>query len=565
MQITGKKVLILGGYGLVGRAVVYEILEQKPAEIIITSLFQWEAEKALEEFRNFGIPMHTEWGNIFVREEFKDLSRNELLEDKSKRSIFLQDIMESLDEEILTNSALYRLIEKHRPDIIIDCINSATTFAYQDIYSGYYTVKKQLQKWDEDGKPSNEMRCEIEKFLGTAYIPQLIRHVQILYEATGRFGVSSYMKVGTSGTGGMGLNIPYTHSEERPSRVLLSKTSLAGAHSLLLFLMARSTNAPNVKEIKPATAIAWKKIGYGEVMRKGKPIPLYDCPPDKALELGNTLKRGACAECEALNKNLEEVYIDTGENGIFSYGEFYTITGYGQMQFVTPEEIARNVVTEVTGGNAGRDVIGAIDASVMGSTYRAGYMRQAATDRMEQLLKEHQVDSVAFENLGPPRLSKLLFEAHLLKLAGKTLDGVLEYSPADLSRKMSEIISRDANLRSKIISIGIPILMPDGKKVLTGESMKIPPFKDFDELPVNSDTLEDWAFNGWVDLRESNMITLLDWLNRIKGFLGTIDPDDTSSRYHHGIDYWKMDEELHPGKLAIWVFINVDMGERVKD
>ena len=223
------------------------------------------------------------------------------------------------------------------------------------------------------------------------------------------------------------------------------------------------------------------------------------------------------------------------------------------------------MVTEVTGGNTGRDVIGAIDASVMGSTYRAGYMRQAATDRMEQLLKEHQVDSVAFENLGPPRLSKLLFEAHLLKLAGKTLDGVLEYSPADLSRKMSEIISRDANLRSKIISIGIPILMPDGKKVLTGESMKIPPFKDFDELPVNSDTLEDWAFNGWVDLRESNMITLLDWLNRIKGFLGTIDPDDTSSRYHHGIDYWKMDEELHPGKLAIWVFINVDMGERVKD
>src|SRR3546814_2041559 len=44
----------------------------------------------------------------------------------------------------------------------------------------------------------------------------------------------------SSGTGGMGLNIPYTHSEEKPSRVLLSKSALAGAHSLLLFLLART-------------------------------------------------------------------------------------------------------------------------------------------------------------------------------------------------------------------------------------------------------------------------------------------------------------------------------------
>ena len=43
--------------------------------------------------------------------------------------------------------------------------------------------------------------------------------------------------MGTTGTGGMGLNIPYTHSEERPSRVLLSKSAMAGAQSMLLFLM----------------------------------------------------------------------------------------------------------------------------------------------------------------------------------------------------------------------------------------------------------------------------------------------------------------------------------------
>jgi hypothetical protein len=38
-------------------------------------------------------------------------------------------------------------------------------------------------------------------------------------------GTGAYVKIGTSGTGGMGLNIPYTHSEEKPSRVLLSKSA----------------------------------------------------------------------------------------------------------------------------------------------------------------------------------------------------------------------------------------------------------------------------------------------------------------------------------------------------
>ena len=557
--------MILGGYGLVGRAVGFEMLKHKPAEMILTSLFKWEAEAALKEFQGCGITMQAEWGNIFVREEFKDMSREEILKDNVKRNVFIEDIMESLDEERLTSSCLYRLISKYQPDIIVDCINSATTFAYQDIYSGYYQVKRELQQWDESGVPSESLRFEVEKFLGTAYIPQLIRHIQILYDALMRFRVSSYIKVGTSGTGGMGLNIPYTHSEERPSRVLLSKTSLAGAHSLLLFLMARSSNAPNIKEIKPATAIAWKKIGYGEIMRRGKPIPLHDCPPENALDLGKALKKGAKANCQPLGRNLEEVFIDTGENGIFSYGEFYTITGYGQMQFVTPEEIAQNVVREIIGGNTGRDIIGALDASVMGSTYRGGYMRQAAIERMEQLLKEHQTDSVAFENLGPPRLSKLLFEAHLLKLAGKTLNGVLSFSPAALSQKIWEIIRTNSLLRSKIISIGIPILLPDGKKTLTGETMKIPPFKETDELPVTAENIEDWAFNGWVDLRESNMRVWISWLSQIKHYLESIDPQDTSSRYHHGLQYWKLDSELHPGKLAIWVFINVDKGERVKD
>ena len=38
--------------------------------------------------------------------------------------------------------------------------------------------------------------------------------MQTLLEGLKRAGTKAYVKVGTSGTGGMGLNIPYTHSEE---------------------------------------------------------------------------------------------------------------------------------------------------------------------------------------------------------------------------------------------------------------------------------------------------------------------------------------------------------------
>ena len=96
-----------------------------------------------------------------------------------------------------------------------------------------------------------------------------------------------YLKIGTTGTGGMGLNIPYTHSEEKPSRVLLSKSALAGAHSMMLFLMGRTPDGPIIKEIKPGAAIAWKSIEYDIIKKKGKAIPLFDCLPENAETLGS--------------------------------------------------------------------------------------------------------------------------------------------------------------------------------------------------------------------------------------------------------------------------------------
>src|SRR4029079_3322129 len=123
-------------------------------------------------------------------------------------------------------------------------------------------------------------------------------------------------------------------------------------------------------------------------------------------------------------ETLKSVFIDTGENGIFSLEEFSAITTGEQMEFVTPEEIADVVAREIMGGNTGHDVINALDNAVMGPTYRAGLMRHWALEKLRDLETQHGVRSVAFENIGPPRLSKLLFEADLLRATFGTMDAV---------------------------------------------------------------------------------------------------------------------------------------------
>ena len=56
---------------------------------------------------------------------------------------------------------------------------------------------------DEGTGPVKDTTIElVERLLASLYIPQLIRHVQILHRALIDFDVTAYVKIGTSGTGG---------------------------------------------------------------------------------------------------------------------------------------------------------------------------------------------------------------------------------------------------------------------------------------------------------------------------------------------------------------------------
>ncbi len=560
--------MILGGWGLVGAAISRKILNEEPSELILASLDESQAKQVCGKLRR-DIDNKTrlipEWGNIFLRDSMQGLSRSEIIENSVNRSLLIEDVLGTLTDDILSRSFLFQLIQKYKPDVVIDSINTATALAYQDVFLNYYRVRKELKQSKKEKIYSDILINETEKLLCTLYIPQLIRHVQILHESMRRVDTTIYMKIGTSGTGGMGLNIPYTHSEEKPSRELLSKSSIAGAHSLLLFLMARTPDGPIIKEIKPAAAIAWKRIEYGEVMKGGKPVELFDCKAENAYNLENEFKLNPAPKWSSLDgEKLKSVFIDTGENGIFSKGEFTAITTTGQMEYITPEEIASSVIYEIRGGNTGHDIINALDNAIMGPTYRAGYMRHSALKLMVQLEKKHKVDSVAFELLGPPRLSKLLFEIHLLTKVISSMDGLKHFDERDIAGRIEKLITENVKLRSEIISIGIPVLLPDGKRLLRGPNIKIPSFRGSSTFQITEKKIDQWAHDGWVDLRPKNF---KNWQQRIKlifSSLESIPKDETSSRFEHDRRYWFENDKIDIGKVVGWIFSEEEKGLRMK-
>jgi hypothetical protein len=570
LELSDKCVLVLGGAGMVGHAICRLLLEEQPKKIVVHSLGE-EAGAVADELRSSPAcgcktEILSEFGDIFVREELKTLRRSELLRNADTRKMLIADTLAEFSDELAQRMTLWQIITRHKPDIVIDCINTSTAIAYQNLYEEARQAFISLEQGN-----SEQTRFAVEHLLCSLYIPQLVRHTQILHKALKAVKAEFYLKIGTTGTGGMGLNIPYTHGEEKPSQQLMSKSAIAGAHTLLLYLMYASPDLPIVREIKPSAAIAWKDIGYGLIRKKGKSIDLYDCPPSRAFpcEVGDRLDRSVqdgqvtpILDDDREMEHLKEVYIDTGENGLFSRGEFTAITTQNQMEFITPEEIAASALYEIRGSNTGHDVLSAIRSATAGPSYRAGFLRPAAIQRMRELEREHG-ESVAFEILGPPKLSKLLFECYLLKTKYKTLDCVLAQSPESMEADIFSLASTDAALRSKIISVGIPILLPDGRGLLRGREISTPEFKDQEFLSIEQGQVDRWAKEGWVDLRSKNWEWWRNQLLMLRSEADGIPQADQNSRssfYTRTKSFWT--EEIDVGEVVGWIFINVEGGRR---
>ena len=560
MQINNSTVLVLGGFGLVGHAICRKIMEHSPQKLIVTSLKQLEAEQAVEKLRNEfpSVPPSTFeawWGDVFTRFEWKDTLKNSLLSNDITRTEVVEDIFNELSTDRLQQSALYQLLLETKPNVVIDCINTATAIAYQDIYSSAAKLQEEIA----NGTITSE---SVERMLSSDYIPQLIRHIQILYRGLLDASTTMYLKIGTSGTGGMGLNIPFTHSEEKPSRVLLAKASVAGAQSLLLFLMARTPEGPIIKEIKPSATIAWKEIGYKPIKRKGKEIELVDMPIPSTLS--TTFSFENTDGVVKTGEPYKSVFIDTGENGVFSRAEFETISSLGLMEIITPEEIAQYTVSEILGSNTGYEIIQSLDASVLGPSYRGGILRNKALTNLRDLEKKTESSSIAFEMLGPPRLSKLLYEAFLLKSVFGNFENFLNTSNSDISKKLELFVLSNSTIRKEMLSIGLVVLLSDGISYLRGKEVIIPLQKNSKELSVNSENISKWCYDGWIDLRKENFDFWKNIFKKITLQVKNNLQEETGSLYQYDSAFWDNFETIDEGKIVAWIFENEDKGYRIK-
>jgi hypothetical protein len=183
---------------------------------------------------------------------------------------------------------------------------------------------------------------------------------------------------------------------------------------------------------------------------------------------------------------------------------------------------------------------------------------------MARLEREHGVTSVAFEMLGPPHLSKLLYEAYLIKLGYPNPLAMNEATPEAVSSRVWDVLREDQTLRATIISIGVPILLPDGKHILRGPEVKIPAYSGSNELDIDATSIDDWADKGWVDLRPLNMKR---WQQRIADFYvaaNDMSTSDTSSGYPWERRSKGERDEHFAARIVTHIFTDEERGGRIK-
>ena len=202
---SDRTILVLGGAGLVGSQIVREIArELEPERIVVASLYRGEVREFLRDARRefCNVDFVGAWGDVFVRDEFMEENRRRLMSTRARRDSLYQDLFGALDDAY-ARSGLSQLIRRYRPNVVVDCINTATAISYQDIESlskqAHDLLNQLAQIVDhQDLTALNDLGRELEQNVSALLIsqslPQLIRHVQVIHRAMGECGTRLYLK-----------------------------------------------------------------------------------------------------------------------------------------------------------------------------------------------------------------------------------------------------------------------------------------------------------------------------------------------------------------------------------
>lgn len=238
------------------------------------------------------------------------------------------------------------IILKHQPDIIINTVNIATLasqgtdFDEQTIIQFFLTLKEVIRKL----------------------------HKQI-----------TYAQIGTTGSGGLGFDIPFTHGEGIENMPIIKKSAAAGITTMMLVLLSRTFgDRCRIIEIKPGLSI------FNENILTEK------------------------------YKSMNIVTVDGGESGSYSYDELGLLTSF--MGFSTVQNITKYIINELLGltpksVTSGNNVIAAINKSII--TENAADRKVKLRIMKDMKKKNKDCYLIATGNLGPPSVTKTLIESYI--------------------------------------------------------------------------------------------------------------------------------------------------------
>ncbi len=261
--------------------------------------------------------------------------------------------------------ALADLLARYPSDLIINAINIATVFS-------------ELGREGYDG---------------------MVRYHAELFDALKHHTApTTYLQIGTTGSGGLGFDIPFTHGAAAEDLPIIHKAAFAGMSSQLLVLISRSFSADKVRvaEVKPGLAI------FGE--------------------------RILCLD----HGRLRVVTIDGGESGAYTADELALLTRY--MGFTSVDRIADKTMRLLTGdrpgaGQVAYDATAALNGAIIGEDAHDRELRDDTLARMNLMLDDH-ASLPATGNLGPPSITRDLVLA-AAALAGQDSRGFIVQDTLD--------------------------------------------------------------------------------------------------------------------------------------
>jgi hypothetical protein len=253
---------------------------------------------------------------------------------------------------VLRDNQLRKIIMQERPYIVINAINLATIFSH-DPQKGYQAF---------------------------------IRFYLNLYEALKSTDEQTlYLHLGTTGSGGLGLNIPFTHGEKLDELPIINKAAFAGISSAMLTLLSRSFNGHvRIAEVKPGLAVFKSKIDEGD-------------------SYGSKL-----------------ITLDGGESGTYTYNELALLTAF--MGFTTVEKLSQNIMKVIEHKKSLRrncryDIIENFNDAIIAPTFDDTRAKKRILKKMRQLSGTNYI--IATGNLGPPSITRDLILAFAIMLNSK--------------------------------------------------------------------------------------------------------------------------------------------------